>query len=122
MLVPIPSPPRALPKIDSPGVSGWLGCYESILDQAVKQRFLKLPGDYHKEVADLAQEMGIAGAGARDVVNLHRQVLAKKTTELSTRQFAGYTAEGRLLLVELLGYLLSHYQQEALHPTTPETE
>ena len=58
----------------------------------------------------MADELGFLKAGPRDVVQIHRAVLKKKTREVVIAKAQAYAEEGRLLALELMGHLVSYYR------------
>ena len=60
---------------------------------------------------DIADHLGALGAGPRDVVDLHKAAMASRLKDRSPRQNRAYVEEGRLLLVQLMGYLVSYYRR-----------
>jgi hypothetical protein len=89
-------------------------CYADLLDKAVRRReFENGPGVY-AELRELAVRLGRLGAGARDVIELHAGALDAKTAAATAPVAQIYVEEGRLLVLELMGHLLSYYRTECL--------
>ena len=63
---------------------------------------------------ELADRLGAVRAGPRDVVDLHTVVLRQRLATATVEQAAAYGEEGRLLLLELMGDLVSYYRGYAL--------
>ena len=49
-------------------------------------------------------------AGPRDVVELHTTALKRRLSSAGVEQAEAYTEEGRLLVLELMGNLVSYYR------------
>jgi CheY-like chemotaxis protein len=84
--------------------------YGELLDRALLGR---TPKEYNKLVSDLndiADRLGMLGAGPRDVVDLHKIAMSARLENQSARKNKAYVEEGRLLLVQLMGHLVSYYR------------
>lgn len=83
-------------------------CCGDLLDQALLGT---TPADHAHLARDLhaiADRLGILGAGRRDVVDLHKAAMINRLEGRSARKNRAYVEEGRLLLVQLTGYLVSY--------------
>lgn len=58
----------------------------------------------------IADSLGSLGAGPRDAINLHKAVINARLESRSARETKAYVEEGRLLLLQLMGYLVSFYR------------
>jgi response regulator RpfG family c-di-GMP phosphodiesterase len=61
----------------------------------------------------IVQELGYLNAGPRDVIDLHTTALKKACDAASPQKCRAFSEEGRLLIVELMGYLVSYYRNHA---------
>lgn len=87
--------------------------YAHILKKAVERRVYKVKSDISADLRALSEDLGFSQAGPRDVVELHVNALQRAVEGLSRTQAAAYADEGRLLVVELMGYLTSFYRHRA---------
>ena len=55
--------------------------------------------------------MGFLKAGPRDVIDIHTLTLRKKNEKATQAKAQAYVAEGRLMVLELMGYLTSYYRK-----------
>jgi PAS domain S-box-containing protein len=86
--------------------------YETILAHRMEERTYKTDKHISPRLQTLAQTLGRATAGPRDVVELHVRAL-KNSREGTTYKRAQVLAEeGRLLAMELMGYLVSFYRNQ----------
>jgi PAS domain S-box-containing protein len=85
-----------------------------ILDQALEQSIYKVSHDISAKLQTLAETFGQFGAGPRDLVQAYVQALQNKTRGQGTPKVRAYTYEGRLLLIELMGYLAAYYFNHCL--------
>lgn len=93
----------------------WVKQYEEILEQALEQRAYRVAHLTSQQLRELADRLGFAGAGPRDVIDLHKQALQSRTRHVTASRAYSYIEEGRLLLVELLGDLVSYYRARTVH-------
>lgn len=87
--------------------------YGVLLDQATEQRTHRVTHPISEGLRALAADLYASGAGARQVVDLHLAALKPRVTSVPASRSTLYVEEGRLLLIELLGHLLSRYQGSA---------
>lgn len=87
--------------------------YMDLLTRAVEGRVYKVDGDVSDELRTLAKILHELDATARDVIEIHCQTLRKVAPIPEAPRAQGFIDTGRLTLVELLGHLLTAYQQRA---------
>jgi hypothetical protein len=86
--------------------------YAALLEKAVEQRLYRVTHDLRAETAALAAGLARQSAGPRDVIALHTRTIEKVQTRLNnSRQVQVYLEEGRLLLLEVMGYLAARYRE-----------
>lgn len=104
----------------------WVREYEEILEQALEQRAYRVENNLSRRLRELAERMGFIGAGPRDVVDLHTRAIQTKTKAVPTGRAYTYIEEGRLLLVELMGDLVTYYRagdpETSRNPTEKQPE
>ncbi|MFK8183904.1 MAG: response regulator, partial [Phormidesmis sp.] len=79
--------------------------YSQILDQALEQKMFRVAHPISERLRSLAEQLGFLKAGARDVVELHTLALKKKSEQENVMRVRVYAEEGRLIVLELMGYL-----------------
>jgi hypothetical protein len=84
--------------------------YQAIWDDAVQRRSHKVESDASERLRAVAQILGSIKAHPRDVVEIHTRALRYKSEESNPLKLHAYVEEGRLLLLELMGYLASYYR------------
>jgi hypothetical protein len=62
----------------------------------------------------LASKLGEAHAGPKDVVDVHTAALKLACEKESLQREEALTTEGRILLVQLMGYLCGYYRNRSL--------
>lgn len=85
--------------------------YQTLLDQALERRAFKVEHPISVELRNLAQQLGLHRAVPRDVLELHLTALKAKTSAASPARAQAYAEEGRILVLELMGYLAAYYRQ-----------
>jgi CheY-like chemotaxis protein len=85
--------------------------YGRVLDQALESQALKVDCGVAEQLRQLAESLGFYRAGPRDVVELHTMVLSAKTKDAPTPKARALVSEGRFLVLELMGHLVSFYRK-----------
>jgi DNA-binding NarL/FixJ family response regulator len=85
--------------------------YSQLLDLALEKRDFKVEHNVAESLREIAEELGFLRCGPGDVVDVHRTALAEKGKEVNPTRLRRYSEEGRFLLIELLGDLLSFYRR-----------
>ena len=91
----------------------WVRQYGELLELALEQRTYKVAHDTSGELRAMAERIGRLHAGPRDVVEIHSQAVRERSEGASLPKAALYAEEGRLTLLEFMGYLVSHYRSYA---------
>lgn len=82
----------------------------SLLDLALEKKAYKV--DYDSEqLRTLANKLGFLKASPRDVVEIHTFTLKEKNRDVTLAKAQAYVSEGRILVLELMGYLTSFYRK-----------
>jgi hypothetical protein len=87
--------------------------YARLLAQAVEAASYKVEYNISDNLRAMADRLGNARAGPRDVIDLHMAALQRTTASMSPPQAQVYAEEGRLLVLELMGYLAAFYRSRA---------
>ncbi|MCH9639059.1 MAG: response regulator [Betaproteobacteria bacterium] len=83
--------------------------YAALLDDYLEALAFSEKPPSHK-VSQIAESLGRLYAGPRDVVQLHINCVTQKTKNVNPKRARAYTVEGRLLALELMGYLVDFYR------------
>jgi len=95
----------------SPDLFKQLVCrYGDLMELAVEQRAFRVKHDISGKLQDIAEEIGFLQAGPRDVVEIHTSALRKKTGAANQARAQVYIEEGRIMVLQLMGHLVSHYR------------
>jgi PAS domain S-box-containing protein len=88
--------------------------YSDLVERALEQRVFKVDHNISTELQQLAEELFQLTAAPRDVVELHCASMKKLVPEPSQPRAQGLLEAGRLVIVELMGYVLSAYRNSFL--------
>jgi PAS domain S-box-containing protein len=94
--------------------------YERLLDAALEQKAYRVESDSSEEVMAMAERLGALRAGPRDVVDIHVKALKNKSKQANLIKAEAYAEEGRLIALELMGELVSHYRRRCVYILRPE--
>jgi hypothetical protein len=86
--------------------------YEEILSDRLEERIYKTDNRISTRLNGLAENLGMVSAGPKDVVELHVQALKNLNNGVPYKRAQALTEEGRLLAIELMGYLVSFYRNQ----------
>jgi hypothetical protein len=89
----------------------WMQRYGATLDLALENLAFKVDKPVSQRLYALAEEMGDLHAGPRDVAELHSQTLAQKTLRIPALKAEAMIEEGRFIVLELMGDLVSFYRK-----------
>lgn len=87
--------------------------YASLLDLALHERAYKVEDTVASELENLAKQIGFLKASPRDVIDIHTTALKIKTDKTNYTKAKAYAEEGRIMVLELMGYLTSFYRTYA---------
>jgi response regulator RpfG family c-di-GMP phosphodiesterase len=88
--------------------------YERILSDALEQRNFKVERQTSQSLQDLADALGALSAGPRDVIDLHVKALSMRLAAAGREESTALTEEGRLLVLELMGHVVTYYRSYTL--------
>ncbi|QLH39390.1 MAG: hypothetical protein HWD60_11135 [Defluviicoccus sp.] len=85
--------------------------YGDLLDRSLMGRSNQELARLIEDLSEISDCLGILGAGPRDTVDLHKAAMTTRLEVCSAHKTKGYVEEGRLLLLQLMGHLLSFYRR-----------
>lgn len=88
--------------------------YVDLLEHALEAQIYRLESHLSESLRALAGQLGSLRASPRDVVELHARALRRKAEDNTALRVQAYTDEGRLMLIELMGYLVTYYRNYAV--------
>jgi signal transduction histidine kinase len=88
--------------------------YARLLDVALdRHTYRSEEANISEELRAIAEQLGMLGAGAREVAELHARALKQRTRNATVAKAQALTSEGRLVSFELMGHLLSFYRRRS---------
>jgi hypothetical protein len=88
--------------------------YGQAVEHAWENRMYRVRHRVSDELSNIAEQLGQVQAGPRDIVQVHTETLKRKAARVAPAKLQALTEEGRLLLVELMGYLVTYYRNHLL--------
>ncbi|MBP0015657.1 MAG: hypothetical protein J7545_21325 [Roseofilum sp. SBFL] len=85
--------------------------YGELMDLSMEQRAYRVEHNISEKLRNMGEQLGFLKASPRDVVDIHTQVLKEKTQQTNPVKAQAYVSEGRLMVLELMGYLASYYRK-----------
>ncbi|MGB7443705.1 MAG: response regulator [Coleofasciculaceae cyanobacterium] len=85
--------------------------YGDLMDEALEQSAYKVDYQVSQKLTTLAEQLGFLQATPRDIIEIHTQALKQKTQDIGSQKARAYTKEGRFLLLELMGNLVTYYRR-----------
>ncbi|MEA5510176.1 response regulator [Crocosphaera sp. UHCC 0190] len=85
--------------------------YGNLLELAIEQRIFKVEYNLSEQLRTLGDKLGFLKASPRDAIEIHTKILKEKSQDVPVAKAQAYVAEGRLMIVELMGYLASFYRK-----------
>ncbi len=83
--------------------------YGELLDLVLEQRAYKVDHRISQSLRSMAEQLGLLRAGPRDLIEIHTTILKTKSAAAPPQEVQAYAEEGRITLLELMGYLVSYY-------------
>ncbi|MBI1347820.1 response regulator [bacterium] len=91
-----------------------VGQYTRLLEAALEQVAYRIESDLSHELQKLAERLGFLFATPRDVVSIHTEALRRLVSHVLPQRAQVMADEGRLMVLELMGFLASYYRTYAL--------
>ena len=85
-------------------------CCEQLLELALKHQNYKVDNENSDMLRQMGERLGALGAGPRDVVDVYGTALKALSSGSIAARSRAYVDEGRLLVLELMGYLVTYYR------------
>jgi PAS domain S-box-containing protein len=88
--------------------------YCNLMELRLEALLYKGKEDISKGIPNFADQLGFLQAGPRDVVSIHSSALKIQTDRSNPKKSRAYLEEGRLMVLELMGHLVSYYRANSL--------
>ncbi len=89
---------------------------EHLLDLALEQQQYRVRHDIGAALREVGDRLGALGAGPRDVIEIYGTALKSRSAGAPPARARAYLDEGRLLVLELMGHLVSYYRDRPPEP------
>lgn len=96
--------------------------FGDLLDKALDERIHKVKYNISGKLNAMAERLGFLKSGPRDVVDIYSATLKLKTDNIPYAKSQAYTEEGRMMVLELMGYLVSYYRKYSMGTRRQKTE
>ena len=104
----------------------FVSSFETFLDKAIEKRIFQADNNLSTELRTMSEKLGFIKAGPRDVIDIFVVALEKKSTDVNVEKAKAFMEEGRILVIQLMGHLISFYRNYYIHyqniPKTNITE
>lgn len=89
--------------------------YQDLLDEALKQQTYRTKNTLSENIRSLGDRLGFLKVGPRDIIDIHTEAVKRKIKDADNMpdKVQGYLDEGRIMVLELMGSLASHYRHFA---------
>ena len=87
-----------------------LDYYAKLLDVALEAKTYQVRQDLTEAIVELADQVGFLQGTPQDVVDIHTCALKQRLSQAGPHKANAYIEEGRMLVLELMGYLAVHYR------------
>ncbi len=88
--------------------------YQDLMDLALEHRVHQVEHNISGRLREMSERLGFLKAGPRDVVEIHKSAAENATEEVPSLKAQALIEEARLILLELMGYLVSHYRNYSM--------
>jgi CheY-like chemotaxis protein len=85
--------------------------YGNYMDLALEERAYKVSHNISEKLRTMAEKLGFLKASPRDIIDIHTFALKNKNENATLAKAQAYVGEGRLMVLELMGYLTSYYRK-----------
>jgi PAS domain S-box-containing protein len=84
--------------------------YGELLDRYIEVQIYKVDYDIVSSLKDFADRLGMNNLGPRDLIDIHTTALKTKSFGQKKEGLRAYHEEGKIMLLELMGYLVNYYR------------
>lgn len=89
--------------------------YSDLMDMALDQKMYKVEHNISGSLRSLAEDMGCLKAGPKDVIDIYSAAFKKKKKDnLTSQKAVAYADEGKLMALQLMGFLVFFYRKLSL--------
>lgn len=93
------------------------------LEELLEEQVYKRNNKVSERIRQMAEDLGFMKSGPRDVIHIYVATLKEKASQANRTKAGMYSEWGRTLALELMGYLVSYYQNRSIYfRSTEETK
>ncbi len=85
--------------------------YQRLLEDTIKERIFGENSQLEEEKRAFVSKIGFLQASPRDLIDIHSSVLERVCQDTPEEKAMVYVEEGRILALEIMGYLVSFYRR-----------
>jgi DNA-binding response OmpR family regulator len=85
--------------------------YDRLLEMALEQKEFKVEHNVSGDLKKIAEEIGDLGCTPLDVIEIHATAMESKGREVRGKRLRAFEEEGRLQVLQLMGFLTSFYRR-----------
>lgn len=91
-----------------------VGKFRTFLEQSLEQRSHRVDHQLSERLREFSDRVGFLRAGPRDIIDVYSMALKSKSSDTTEQKERALVEEGRLLVLELMGNVLSYYRATSL--------
>jgi len=84
--------------------------FDEMVERSLEFQMYKENVDFSNNISKMSSDLGSINVSPKDVIDLYLSCLKMKSKKLDAKQFHYYSAEARLVVLELMGHLVSFYR------------
>lgn len=85
--------------------------YVDLLDRYIDAQIYREDSNkITEDLKDFTERIGMLKMGPRDLIDIHTAALRLRTTDRKNQRGLAYKEEGRMMVLELMGYLVNYYR------------
>ena len=96
--------------------------YLALIEHSAVNQVFRLRPEQDRSARPLAERLGFMGAGPRDVIELHTEALRRLHQRVGPAEEHHVAVEGRIVVLELMGYLAGYYRRYYLNRMSLTTD
>ncbi len=85
--------------------------FADLLELALESHAFKVRYNLTETMQSMSEELGFMRVGPRDLVDIYAAALKAKKDKVGRRKYRALAEEGRMLLLEIMGYMVTFYRK-----------
>jgi len=100
---------------DSEQYKKLLEAYSLLIEKSIESRIYRIDHDNSNDRREFAGKLGFFKAGPRDLIRLNSEFFKRLDYNIHPKKISLYHEEARLILLEIMGYLVSFYRNRNIN-------